>query len=126
MKARKKKNQSSRLAKKENIFYKQTNGFHTRWSIGVVSVRYFDLTHPKDDVTRWRPIATYVASTPTHSREGLSTVEVQLGISQTNNLYYIRTSGVSDECDDTAYPSSEAAISAAVRFAKERSLSQGR
>jgi hypothetical protein len=124
MKARKKKNQSSRLAKKENILYKQTNGFHTRWSIGVVSVRYFDLTHPKDDVTRWRPIATYVTSAPTHSREGLSTVEVQLGIS--NNLYYIRTSGVSDECDDTAYPSSETATSAAVRFAKERSLPQGR
>ncbi len=120
MKARKKKNQSSRLAKKENILYKQTKGFHTRWSIGVVSVRYFDLTHPKDDVARWRPIATYVTSTR------LSTAEIQLGISQTNNLYYIRTSGVSDECDDTAYPSLETAISAAVRFAKERSLPQGR
>ena len=68
------------LAKKENILYKQTKGFHTRWSIGVVSVRYFDLNHPKDDVARWRPIATYVTSTPTHSREGLSTAEVQLGI----------------------------------------------
>lgn len=33
MKARKKKNQSSRLAKKENILYKQMKGYHTRYSI---------------------------------------------------------------------------------------------
>lgn len=72
----------------------------------------------KSDVRNWETVATYVATYPDGDDEGACDVSVQIG--EAGGLWYLRTTddaGGSDDCDDTANPTREAAVEAAEAFA---------
>lgn len=72
----------------------------------------------KSDVTSWATVATYVSTYPSDDGDGACDVEVQIG--EAGGRWYLRTAddaGGSDDADDTAYDSREAAETAAAEFA---------
>lgn len=80
----------------------------------------------KDDVGLWDTETTYVTTYPADDGEGACDVEVQVG--EAGGRWYLRTvddAGGSDEADDTAYPSEDAARAAARAFAAERDEGDG-
>lgn len=74
----------------------------------------------KDDVSprSWETVTTFVATFPTEDGEGESVVEVQVG--EGRGAWFVRTrdnDGGSDEAEDTAHPTYEAAVAAAKAMA---------
>lgn len=89
---------------------------------GATPVRYAAaLTGAKGNVLSWYTEASYVATYDTDGdMEGACDVRVEIG--RAGARWYLRTrddAGGSDECDDTAYPSEEAAIAAAGKYADD-------
>jgi len=89
---------------------------------GATPVRYVAAIHcgRKCDVLSWYHAATYVATYDATGGEGACDVSVEIGCAGLS--WFIRTSddaNGSDECDDTAYPSEEAAVAAAEEYAEE-------
>lgn len=85
-----------------------------------------DLGATKDSVDRWESIASYVATFPADDGEGAADVNVQIG--EAAGVWFMRTNddaGGSDEADDTAYDTREAAEAAAEAFAAEHDEGDG-
>lgn len=74
----------------------------------------------KSDVRDWETVATYVSTFPDGDGTGACDVEVQIG--RSGGGWYLQSkddAGGSDDCDDTAYETEEAAREAAEEFASE-------
>jgi hypothetical protein len=74
----------------------------------------------KSNVADWETVATYVSTFPDGDTNGACDVEVQIG--RSGGGWYLQSkddAGGSDDCDDTAYETEEAARAAAEEYASE-------
>ena len=83
---------------------------------------------PKSDVMSWESVASFVATFPDGEGEGATDVSVQIGESEGEGAWFVRTSddaGGSDDADDTAYTTRDAAAVAAEELAEKMDEGDG-